>query len=218
MWAHIQKYKFKTTGHRNKSSVLTTSQCCIEGGVREVVFCVWVDTPLTSRHPHPSRSILVDSDDLFLTNGATPGPIQSPTISNMRDFVGLLLSVATISNCIGSTLAWLPVPSTHHRQVSSAARLPSPFLPSRVLLQAGGFGGGGGSKGKKSKSAAKLKPKAQWDRFLDMKGATRIPVAVSTSQDEWLKVGNVRSKENAYTELAVARQRALIAEVRLQRY
>ena len=78
---------------------------------------------------------------------------------------------------------------------------------------------GAKNKNKANKKMAKLKPKAQWDRFLGMKGAesTRIRVAVRTvnnseeeEEDEWLQVGHVKSVNNAYTELAVARQRALI--------
>ena len=79
-------------------------------------------------------------------------------------------------------------------------------------LQAGGFGGGGGAT-KKSKQTIKLKPKAQWDRFNALKGATRFRVAVSANGADWLEVGNVKSKDDAYTALAVARQRSLIVDV-----
>ncbi|KAL7570017.1 hypothetical protein ACA910_017061 [Epithemia clementina (nom. ined.)] len=74
------------------------------------------------------------------------------------------------------------------------------------------FGGFGGT-GDKQKKEAKLKPKQQWDRFLDLKKENKIRVAVRVSEDgEWLEVGNVRSKESKYTEYALAKQRALIAE------
>ena len=76
------------------------------------------------------------------------------------------------------------------------------------------FAGFGASGGKKKKEI-KLKPKQQWDRFLDMKTEAKIRVAVRVSEDdEWLAVGSVRSKDDKLTEVAVFRQRALIAEVR----
>jgi hypothetical protein len=89
-------------------------------------------------------------------------------------------------------------------------------------LFAGGFGGAGGDKSpkKKGKTAttkeSKLKPKQQWDRYQDMKGENKIRVAIRCKEDEseeWLEVGRVKSKENEYSVVAVARQRALIAEV-----
>lgn len=100
----------------------------------------------------------------------------------------------------------------------------SAFAPSQVHLQApsstslfaGGFGGGG-AKGKKAKKAKeiKLKPKQQWDRYQEFKRENKVRVAVKCEDsDEWLEVGRVKSKDNANTVIAVARQRALIAEVR----
>jgi hypothetical protein len=94
--------------------------------------------------------------------------------------------------------------------------------PVPTHLFAGGFGGAGGEKSpkKKGKTAtskeSKLKPKQQWDRYQDMKGEPKIRVAIRCKEDEseeWLEVGRVKSKENEYTVVAVARQRALIAEV-----
>lgn len=93
--------------------------------------------------------------------------------------------------------------------------------PSRVVVNAG-FGGSSNKKNaedSKSQKDIKLKPKQQWDRYTDLKQETKIRVAVrvrnedDVSGDEWLEVGRVKSKENLYTEIAVARQRALIAEV-----
>ena len=81
-----------------------------------------------------------------------------------------------------------------------------------VVLKAG-FGGGD----PKKKKEIKLKPKQQWDRYeKDLKKQKQYRVAVKAEgkdSDEWLEVGNVRSKDGAYTKAAVARQRALIAEV-----
>ena len=80
-----------------------------------------------------------------------------------------------------------------------------------------GFGSGGDDP-KKKKKEIKLKPKQQWDRYTgDLKKQKPYRVAVKAegkNSDEWLEVGNVRSKDGAYTKAAVARQRALIAEVR----
>ena len=68
----------------------------------------------------------------------------------------------------------------------------------------------------------KLKPKQQWDRYLALKDAESFQVAVCVEREEsksptatepkWLRVGNVRSKDNAHTEAAVFRQRSLIAD------
>jgi hypothetical protein len=61
----------------------------------------------------------------------------------------------------------------------------------------------------------KLKPKHQWDRFLALKESSIIPVAVRVlGSDEWLEVGKVRSEGDAFTDIAVAIHRAIIAEVR----
>jgi hypothetical protein len=94
-----------------------------------------------------------------------------------------------------------------------------------------GGGGGGSNSGSSGSDVTKLKPKQQWDRYLDLKRETKIRVAVrckteqkndddgdsvssSQSEEEWLEVGRVKSKDDKYTELAVVRQRAIIAEVR----
>ena len=88
----------------------------------------------------------------------------------------------------------------------------------RSTLQAGGFGGGGtGGGSQKKKKEKKLKPKQQWDRYSDMlKKADKIQVAVRVAgaSGEWLPIGYVKSKDNQYTQVAVVRQRALIADVR----
>ena len=78
-----------------------------------------------------------------------------------------------------------------------------------------GFGASSDKK-KAAKKEPKLKPKAQWDRYGDLKKDTIFRVAVGVVKDdntEWLEVGRVRSKDSKYTAIAVARQRALIAAV-----
>lgn len=70
---------------------------------------------------------------------------------------------------------------------------------------------------KKIEKEIKLKPKQQWDRYSDFKREPKVQVAVRIQDgesDEWLIVGRVKSKESKYTEAAVFRQRAIIAEVR----
>jgi hypothetical protein len=93
---------------------------------------------------------------------------------------------------------------------------------STSCLQMAGFGAAPKKDNKKKSSV--LKPKQQWDRYLALKTSEGFAVAVSVvdltstptptsdSQIEWLQVGIVRSKGNAFTEEAVMRQRLLIAE------
>lgn len=92
-------------------------------------------------------------------------------------------------------------------------------------LYAGGFGGGGGmgkksggdkKKKKDAEKEKKLKPKQQWDRYSDFKREPKIHVGVRIKDDdsvEWMEVGRVKSKDSQFTEAAVFRQRAIIAEV-----
>lgn len=96
----------------------------------------------------------------------------------------------------------------------------SPHSPSSRLFLAG-FGassGGGGKKAKKSVAPIKLRPKQQWDRYSELKREEKVQVAIRLTADEgectdWLEVGRVKSRENKFPELAVALQRAIIAEV-----
>lgn len=108
----------------------------------------------------------------------------------------------------------------HHHHARGASHI---TISQSSRLFAGGFGGGGASKKKAkdsksdNKQIVKLKPKQQWDRYIDMKTETKIAVGIRMKEDDsedWLRVGYVRSKDSAYTAIAVALQRALIAEVR----
>lgn len=78
-----------------------------------------------------------------------------------------------------------------------------------------GMAGFGAAPSNNKKKELKIKPKAQWDRYTDMKKVPVIRVAVrKTGQDDdWLEVGRVRAQDKVTTEIAVARQRALIADV-----
>lgn len=116
------------------------------------------------------------------------------------------------------------VPAKPH--VSSASTFdvvnnpPSSFFTSKTQLLAGfGGGGGGASKKKDQKKVAtlpKLKPKTQWDRYADLKQCTKVRVGVKLSGEEdghdWMEVGKVRSENDEHTLVAIARQRALIAD------
>jgi len=109
----------------------------------------------------------------------------------------------------------------------------SKYLSSSSSVLYAGFGGGGGeasnnknnNKKKKKKinktDTNKMKPKVQWDRYLEFKYEPKIAVAVqiiadddadATDGGEWLNVGCVKSKDSKYTSQAVFRQRGIIAE------
>jgi len=90
-----------------------------------------------------------------------------------------------------------------------------------------GFGASSSSSNKKSKKnkksssappAIKLKPKLQWDRYIALKDSTIITAAVQKLNDagegdgDWIDVGYVKSLNDESVDIAVARQRALIAE------
>ena len=117
-----------------------------------------------------------------------------------RLLFALLVSIVAVQ--IG---AFAPPPSLGVRRAASP-------------IMMAGFGGDskkGGKKKQKNKEP-KLKPKTQWDRYAALKTATMVKVAVRTSEEgEWFEVGRIKSKDNAMTEIAVAKQRVMIAEVRL---
>jgi hypothetical protein len=114
-------------------------------------------------------------------------------------------------------LLFLLVASTDAFMIGSGASLVqrrglATTFSSTSSLQMSGFGAA------PKKSDSKLKPKQQWGRYTALKISERISVAVrvvdstSDGETEWLQVGTVRSKDNAYTEAAVVRQRLLITE------
>jgi hypothetical protein len=89
-------------------------------------------------------------------------------------------------------------------------------IPSSRLFLAAGKGGGfgGGVAKQNNKDSSKLKPKQQWDRYLSFKKERAIPVGVRVADENWLEVGCIKSKDDATpVDIAVTRQRALIAEV-----
>lgn len=125
----------------------------------------------------------------------------------------LLTSLTTVTS-------FAPVSSSHdvvHRDVLSTS-----VADKTSALFMAGFGGGESSskKGKNKKAGAKLpklKAKAQWDRYAELKQCQKFTVGVRIKGDgdkngDWMEVGRVRSENDEFTEVAVARQRALIAE------
>ncbi|CAB9522139.1 expressed unknown protein [Seminavis robusta] len=128
---------------------------------------------------------------------------------NYLSFIALLFSVRSL---LVASFHVLPFPSGRHCRLSGTAVSQPEVFSRQVVLLGAGFGGDS-SKKKKEK---KIKPKAQWDRYSgDLKKEKPFRVAVKAEgkkSDEWLEVGNVKSKADEYTMAAVARQRALIAE------
>lgn len=108
------------------------------------------------------------------------------------------------------------VPTTTCRRTFAKAS----FLFSPPPIFAGGFGSGvskNNSKTNKNKSKdvkSKLKPKKQWDRYAELKRADKVTVGIRIKGEDkdWSQVGRIKSKENKYTEIAVFKQRAIIAE------
>ena len=109
-------------------------------------------------------------------------------------------------------------------------RIPSPqhyHRPSPHLLHMAGFGDAAASSESKE---VKLKPKQQWDRYTALKKEPSVVVGVkvvtptsttttttatenNNENDHWLVVGAVKSDATIPTDVAVARQRALLVEV-----
>ena len=152
----------------------------------------------------------------------------------IRISTALLLATASFS---WTATGFSPLSISNNNQPSSSSLLPSALLPSsslsrlyaQGLKKSTGFGGEGESKSKKKSgfggkvknemkdNDSKLKPMQQWNRYKDLKGEPKIRVGVRIIGDDenkdWLEVGRIKSKESKYTEMAVFRQRAIIAEV-----
>ncbi|KAL7485105.1 hypothetical protein ACHAW6_010708 [Cyclotella cf. meneghiniana] len=96
-------------------------------------------------------------------------------------------------------------PSAASRCVSAAS--------STTALQMAGFASSKVKGGASGSKLPKLKAKSQWDRYADLKNCQKARVGVRIKDsDEWMEVGRVKSENDEFTEVAVARQRALIAE------
>mmetsp|Transcript_14042 Transcript_14042/g.34017 ORF Transcript_14042/g.34017 Transcript_14042/m.34017 type:complete len:255 (+) Transcript_14042:108-872(+) len=128
----------------------------------------------------------------------------------------IAITVTAFASCFAS--AFIAPRQSQLLPTQHIITIPSPFP-----LMAG-FGGSASSsrrkKGNKKKSnsdgsSGKLKPKKQWDRYMsqDLKSSDSVRVAVRIpSNNKWLAVGEIKSKDDAYTEAAVIRHRSLIAE------
>jgi hypothetical protein len=135
----------------------------------------------------------------------------------------LLLLVALLGQHHPVAAFVVGVPARTNQDPSFALRIstillqPTTTAYSRDFILGAGFGGGDPNSGKSNKKESKIKPKQQWDRYcgdLKKEKPYRVAVKVPGKQtEEWLEVGNVKSKGGEYTKAAVARQRALIAEV-----
>jgi len=125
----------------------------------------------------------------------------------------------------------IKVPSAIQLEFQSIESVHGIHQSSKSFLRMAGFGGVSGSVGEKKKKKlkksvvagdgmAKLRPKLQWDRYKKLKKSKDIRVAVRViNQDgtakegaEWTDVGFIKSENDAYSEVAVLRQRAIIAE------
>mmetsp|Transcript_49131 Transcript_49131/g.56645 ORF Transcript_49131/g.56645 Transcript_49131/m.56645 type:complete len:267 (+) Transcript_49131:117-917(+) len=122
--------------------------------------------------------------------------------------------------------AFIVVPTIYSSSSTSCTRT------QQSPLQMAGFGGdnngmassSSSKKGKMKKgetSSSKLKPRKQWDRFLSNElqtsdsicVAVRVQVNVNENKNnKWLSVGEIKSKDNMYTEASVIRHRVLIAD------
>ena len=95
-------------------------------------------------------------------------------------------------------------------------------VPCRVThrISSALWGAGFGDSASSNKKEAKLKPKQQWDRYVALKKEPSVAVGVkvvsaASETDAWLEVGAVKRQAEISIEVAVARQRALLVEVRL---
>ena len=133
--------------------------------------------------------------------------------------------IASIALFAASATAFAPTTSIHSRPSFITSTSTS---TSSTTISMAGFGGGGGMSKKKAKPAntktnatAILKPKAQWDRYGNLKKDNGIRVATRVVTDdpdgdgavgEWYEVGRIKSEGDAFTEIAVTLQRGIIAE------
>lgn len=125
----------------------------------------------------------------------------------------MLLFVAAVVETAGFTTR----PTSQGSSLAFITTTPQKFASTDIFIRQRVLNAGFGSDGTQKKKDQKLKPKQQWDRYTDsLKKENAVRVAVKAVQKEskdWLEVGNVKSKGGEYTKAAVARQRALIAEV-----
>ncbi|KAL7536009.1 hypothetical protein ACHAXR_006866 [Thalassiosira sp. AJA248-18] len=129
----------------------------------------------------------------------------------------LLLSACFL--CVSNIASFTPQITRRHGHEAPHHDAITPFPHSQTALSMAGFGAASSKKKKGGAKVPKLKAKAQWDRYQDMKQREKINVGVrikgdddESSANEWMEVGRVRSADDDNAEVAVAMQRALIAE------
>jgi hypothetical protein len=160
----------------------------------------------------------------------------------------VVLTVSLLLLLILSVTSWTTISSSRRNIASSQHNHCLYFLTTSQLATASstsiyaGFGntnekkkkqkkdsgtsGSSSSSSSNNNNVVKLKPKQQWDRYMnDLKKMTGIIVGVRvmiTTDDDststnakiaWIPVGRIKSIDDKYTDFAIARQRALIADV-----
>jgi len=135
-----------------------------------------------------------------------------------RTMMTVAMSIALLCN-YSVVVSGFSSPSAITATSLSTSKSTSSSSSSSSVLYAGFGGGGETSKNKNKKNKInktdknKLKPKTQWDRYIELKYEPKIPVAVQIDgTTEWLNVGCVKSQESKHTVQAVFRQRAIIAD------
>jgi hypothetical protein len=160
------------------------------------------------------------------------GTLPWKKFHNILSFSKAVLLITALVSSSPGTMSWSLVTapfiatttttrmqSFHTKTTTSTATTCTTSTQHHVMMMAakGGFGGSSTSSSGQG-NVVKLKPKSQWDRYLSI---TTPPIRVAVrilgeEQEEWLEVGWIKHliEENLSVEMAVARQRALIAEVR----
>lgn len=153
----------------------------------------------------------------------------------IKSFTALLICTACFLSQWSVVTSFAPAIQLRLLRDAVVASAPAPggtiAHQSRTALFMAGFGADSSSKKQDKKGGSgnaskqlvpKLRAKSQWDRYLDMKLCKKVTVGVrikgddddvdEDSTNDWVEVGRVRSEGDDHFEVAVARQRALIAE------
>jgi hypothetical protein len=124
----------------------------------------------------------------------------------------LLLLAMMVTSLTDAFMLVLP-PLQHARPAVVQQQRSLTIDRSSCLLQMAGFGGDGGASKKKKDKTIKLKPKAQWDSYKDLKKEEAVRVAVRRVRTKmFYQVGAIKSKNNAHPEAAVLAHKVLIAD------
>lgn len=120
-----------------------------------------------------------------------------------------------------SVEGWIATPSVSRQSRASIVSVGHQQSFGYIDTSLGAGFGASASAGsaKNNNDGNKLKPKQQWDRYMnDLKKMDKIRVGVRVEggegeNNDWIEAGHIKSLDNLYTEVAVVRQRALIADV-----